>query len=274
VALALQADGWYLRSDLIWAKGISFCDTYSGSCMPESVRDRPTKAHEYVFLLSKKPRYFYDADAVREESSTPWHGVGGYREGNIDNNWGPSEYRNDERERAGRNLRTVWAINPGSFPEAHFATFSPALVEPMIRASTSERGVCPACGSPWERVTEKSTEYSPVEATTEKGDARASGTGYYRPNCKETGGVGGNTTTKTIAWQPTCTCPPADPIPATVLDIFSGAGTTLLVADRLGRDGIGIDQSEEYIQMSYDRLVGDAPMFADVRIVEAEAVPT
>jgi len=110
VALALQADGWYLRSAIIWAKGISFCPTYSGSCMPESCRDRPTNSYEMVFLLAKSESYYYDQEAVRESSSTPWHGIGGYREGNIDNNWGPQEYRNDARQRAGRNLRSVWAI--------------------------------------------------------------------------------------------------------------------------------------------------------------------
>jgi len=66
VAFALQADGWYLRSDIVWAKGVSFCSTYSGSCMPESVTDRPTKGHEYVFLLAKSKSYFYDAEAVKE----------------------------------------------------------------------------------------------------------------------------------------------------------------------------------------------------------------
>jgi hypothetical protein len=76
VAFALQDDGWFLRSDIIWAKGISFCDTYSGSCMPESVRDRPTKGHEYVFLLSKSARYYYDQEAVREANASEPHSRG------------------------------------------------------------------------------------------------------------------------------------------------------------------------------------------------------
>ena len=69
VALALRDDGWYLRSDIIWAKGVSFCPTYSGSVMPESVRDRPTSAYEHVFLLAKSKRYFYDAEAAKEAAT-------------------------------------------------------------------------------------------------------------------------------------------------------------------------------------------------------------
>jgi hypothetical protein len=153
VALALQADGWYLRSDIIWAKGISFCPTYSGSCMPESVLDRPTKGHEYVFLLSKQKRYFYDGDAVRESAANS-SGWARQRARGI-NTW---QY-NDTPERkaatgqsiesstlggTGRNLRTVWTVNPGSYKGAHFATWPPKLVRPMIKAGTSERGCCSA----------------------------------------------------------------------------------------------------------------------------------
>jgi len=97
LAFALQADGWYLRTDIIWSKP---------NCQPESVKDRPTRCHEYVFLLSKSERYVYNSDKVR----------------------GPN----------GRNLRTVWDINTQAFKDAHFATFPPALVEPCIALSTSE----------------------------------------------------------------------------------------------------------------------------------------
>jgi site-specific DNA-methyltransferase (adenine-specific)/site-specific DNA-methyltransferase (cytosine-N4-specific) len=100
VALALQADGWYLRSDIIWHKP---------NCQPESVKDRPTRAHEYVFLLSLSERYHYDHEAVRENAN----GGGGYR-----------------------NRRTVWSINTEAFPGAHFATFPPALVEPCVLAGS------------------------------------------------------------------------------------------------------------------------------------------
>ena len=102
LAFALQSDGWYLRSDIIW---------YKPNCQPESVRDRPTRAHEYIFMLSKAERYYYDYDAVCERTSS-----GG-----------------------SRNRRTVWPVNTEAFPGAHFATFPPSLIEPCI-LSGSERG--------------------------------------------------------------------------------------------------------------------------------------
>lgn len=101
VAFALQADGWYLRSDIIWAKP---------NPMPESVSDRPTKAHEYLFLLAKGERYFYDADAIREPGTYDHNGVRGYHEGNIDNDHKPTEIRGDGTSFVGRNRRTVWTI--------------------------------------------------------------------------------------------------------------------------------------------------------------------
>ena len=100
LAFALQADGWFLRSDIVW---------YKPNCQPESVKDRPTRSHEYVFLLTKSEDYFYNADAVKEPSLT-------------------------KGEK--RNRRTVWQINTEAFPEAHFATFPPKLIEPMILAGT------------------------------------------------------------------------------------------------------------------------------------------
>lgn len=103
LAFALQADGWYLRSDIVWHKP---------NCQPESVKDRPTRAHEYVFLLSKSERYFFNYEAIQEPTDRP--GV-----------W--------------RNRRTVWSINTEPFPGAHFATFPPTLVEPCILAA-SQRG--------------------------------------------------------------------------------------------------------------------------------------
>jgi site-specific DNA-methyltransferase (cytosine-N4-specific) len=103
VALALQSDGWYLRSDIVW---------YKPNCQPESVKDRPTRAHEYVFLFSKSEKYYYDHKSVMEPAN-----------GGLEM----------------RNKRTVWAINTEPFPGAHFATFPRALVEPCVLAG-SERG--------------------------------------------------------------------------------------------------------------------------------------
>jgi DNA modification methylase len=124
LAFALQADGWYLRSDIIWSKP---------NPMPESVTDRPTKAHEYVFLLTKSARYFYDADAVREPHVAPAVGGPGFSFRAYGQAATPGERVYNE---AGRNLRSVWNIPTEPFPEAHFATFPKALVEPCIKAGS------------------------------------------------------------------------------------------------------------------------------------------
>lgn len=252
VAFALRADGWWLRQDIIWSKP---------NPMPESVTDRCTKAHEYLFLLSKSERYYYDADAIREDSITgdprrPYTSEGAWqmdgrpveqrhggkpRKIKVPSGWDTGdgahgtihrdgrtlvpEYRQvgkprtagnkshkyvdayeaseteEHRTKAGlmkvadvpwysRNRRSVWTVATAPFPEAHFATFPPALVEPCILAG------CPKGG--------------------------------------------------------------------TVLDPFGGSGTTGLVADRLGRDAVLIELNPEYAEMAERRLRADAPLFAEI----------
>lgn len=147
VAFALQADSWYLRSDIIWAKP---------NPMPESVTDRPTKAHEYVFLLSKSARYFFDADAVREEPAPATLADG--RIGTLREIERPDRLLPGAPDRggtaldpnpAGRNIRSVWNIATEPFPEAHFATFPKKLVEPCVKAgsATGDLVLDPFCGS-------------------------------------------------------------------------------------------------------------------------------
>ena len=178
-ALAMQADGWILRSEIIWHKP---------NPMPESVTDRPTKAHEQIYLFSKQEKYFYDADAVREQHTSPNRtkeatrgnqayakasGVNGQPQ--RDSNGGVGYHEK------GRNLRSVWSVNTTPFSGAHFACFPPALVEPMIKAGSK--------------------------------------------------------------------------IGDTVLDPFSGSGTTLRVAVKLGRKAIGVDLSAKYLdELSPQRL--------------------
>jgi len=132
VAFALRADGWYLRSDIVWHKP---------NPMPESVTDRPTRAHEFLFLLSKSSRYFYDAEAIREDGAgrldlgrmkQPDARLG---EGGV---WAKDGTLRDE---AGRNKRDVWTVATQPFSGAHFATFSPKLIEPCILAGAPEGGV-------------------------------------------------------------------------------------------------------------------------------------
>ena len=133
VAFALQDDGWYLRSDIIWSKP---------NPMPESVRDRPTKAHEYLFLLTKRARYYYDADAVREANSPTANNRGRRRDGTANraasrrDSASISLSDNSRFDGAGRNRRSVWTVAPRPYPGAHFAVMPPALVEPCIKAGS------------------------------------------------------------------------------------------------------------------------------------------
>jgi DNA modification methylase len=182
VAFALQADGWWLRSDIIWAKP---------NPMPESVTDRPTKAHEYLFLFAKSRRYYYDAEAVAEPIAEQTE-VDRVDSGRFTPDRGFPGATDHGNGRLGanpngrRNKRTVWEIATAPFPAAHFATFPPALVEPCVLAGT-------APGS-------------------------------------------------------------------TVLDPFAGAGTTGLVALRLGRSFIGLELNPRYVEMARRRIVDDAPL--------------
>jgi DNA modification methylase len=251
VAFALQADGWWLRQDIIWAKP---------NPMPESVRDRCTKAHEYIFMLTKSPRYYYDAEAIAEELAVEPHAPGNKK---LDAS------RNDHDQMAKmwgangtRNKRSVWTVATAPFKEAHFATFPPELIEPCIKAGTSEKGCCGRCGAPWARVVERTL-------ATVKAPASGYGHGAGRNDGGRSELVGAGV--ETLGWQPSCSCDerltgiekPSN-VPCTVLDPFGGAGTTGLVADRLGRNAVLCELNPEYAGMAKRRIEGDAPLFAEV----------
>ena len=243
IAFALQADGWYLRSDIIWSKP---------NPMPESVTDRPTKSHEYVFLLSKSSRYFYDADAIKEpyaestfkRAKSVNNAAARKDNGTAINQRGLTAEQQTRAyskvtETGGRNKRSVWHIATQSFSEAHFATFPEALVEPCIKAGTSARGACPECGAPWRR--------SLLSQSSGSGDHRAA-PGQNKPFTIPRGEY----LRSTIGWEPTCTCG-GDPVPCVVLDPFAGSGTVNLVAHGLGRSSVGIELSGEYIDIIKSR---------------------
>jgi DNA modification methylase len=264
VAFALQADGWYLRQDIIWSKS---------NPMPESVRDRCTKAHEYLFLLSKSERYYYDADAIAESAISAGQDRGGGHRCNPD-------AVNDQHMKAGlskigvtgqtRNKRSVWEVATQPYSEAHFATFPSALIEPCIKAGTSEKGCCAKCGAPWVRVSAKGEPIRIGGATGCLKEGKAAGP-------MDRGGNGQwdadhlvlVAPRKTTGWSPSCSCNAAA-VPCTVLDPFAGAGTTGLVADRLGRDAILIELNPTYAAMIERRIGADAGMFADIHREAAE----
>jgi DNA modification methylase len=250
LAFALRDDGWYLRSEIIWAKRTP---------MPESVTDRPTSAHEKVFLLSRSPRYFFDGEAVKEASKYP----GDERHLRTDLTTELARPDNGSRMRTGnppaetRNLRNVWLLGPEPFHDAHFATFPTEIPRRAILAGTSAKGVCPKCGAPWVRVVEKG---DPDKETTR-------GSQPWAAITNQRDSVGGlpHRDTRTLGWRVSCDHPTLNPVPAMVLDPFFGAGTTGLVADQLGRDCIGIELNPTYAEMAERRIRGDAGMFADVR---------
>jgi DNA modification methylase len=266
VAFALQADGWYLRSDIIWHKP---------NPMPESVRDRPTKAHEYVFLLSKRPRYYYDAEAVREPHATAATNkryrltpaeyeaakAGSYHDNSCDPTQGmmqKSKPRVVMGHPSGKNARTVWTITPRPFKGAHFATFPAELAERCIKAGSSERGKCPECGAAWVRVVERELIHTQRVHNAPKYDPEGQ-PGNMAANRHRDGHIPGRIETTTTGWRPTCSHD-LEPVPDVVLDPFAGAGTVGLVCQRLGRDHLGIELNPAYRQMAIDRIAADSPM--------------
>ena len=172
VAFALQADGWYLRQDIIWAKP---------NPMPESVTDRCTKSHEYIFLLAKNPKYYFDNEAIKEKTLT--NDISNRDRDNSKLNNTPGRARMaglKTNSYEARNKRSVWTITTKPFKGAHFATFPEDLIIPMVKAGCPENGI--------------------------------------------------------------------------ILDPFFGAGTTGVVAKKLGRNYIGIELNPDYAKMAEERI--------------------
>ena len=268
LALALQADGWWLRSDIIWHKP---------NPMPESSRDRPTSAHEHVFLLTRSSRYYYDGAAVREDAEYGRRDTAGVWRGGAyvnqktgqDNSVGTGLANSvtGRHPETGRNLRNVWTISTQGFPDSHFATFPTALAERCIKAGTSERGCCSQCGKPWVREARPGLG---LGAYNDHSMDAVAGMGAPSPN-KLNGArlaaLRAAQPTVTTGWRAGCDHE-APVVPCTVLDPFAGAGTTLLVADRLQRDSIGIELNPAYTEMAMERCRDDAPLFVDAPVPE------
>jgi DNA modification methylase len=300
LAFALRADGWYLRSSIVWQKA---------NPLPESVRDRCTSSYENVFMLSKSGRYLFDSLAIAEPLDRPAEHLrktpgkfGGA------NKWLEASKQNrtqSGREYVGtptgtRNCRDVWTISTQSSKLKFYAAFPEKLAERCILAGSSERGCCPKCGAGWVRVLApkpkmadpKQHEYRGVWSTQDPQAAsrrmllnvkqardagedhdnpfRGTATLGFRPACPHYDDRYCTEFPKSRSarkrsqrdasgdwWKRVRRRPGKDDwpvVPAVVLDCFAGSGTTLLVAQRLGRRSIGIELSESYCQMSRERI--------------------
>lgn len=286
VAFALQDAGWLLRQDIIWEKT---------NAMPSSVKDRPTGVHEYMFLFSKKSRYFYDAEAIKERAIRPgavqtFGGAKGraYTPPETDPNFrsGSEQWGRQVRCAETRNRRSVWPIATQPFKGEHYATYPEALVEPCILAATSAAGCCPKCATPYQRVVAHKANYTKREASRASANlkpTKVDSTGWEPP------------TVQTLGWRSGCQChqlavleqqqfhstsdgirPPPDDgedatqtptpfslsdsiiqtVPCVVLDPFGGSGTTARVALRLGRSCKLIELNPDYLRHIHSRIDG------------------
>ncbi len=236
VAFALQADGWYLRQDIIWSKP---------NPMPESVTDRCTKAHEYIFLMTKKPRYYYDAVAIREEAQ--YGRCATFRSAKYENNNAHDNSAvdvegygaNTPSYAGGRNKRSVWTVPTAPYSEAHFATFPPNLILPCILAGCPER-VCKKCGEPRRRIveSERKPTRNVVASKTHGRDSAEFGNKDPQRHITET---------TTTGWTD-CGCN-AGFDGGIVMDPFMGSGTVGLVAYQNNRHYIGIELNPEYCEL-------------------------
>lgn len=258
-ALAVQADGWHLRSGMPWLKR---------NAMPESATDRPTTTIEYVYLLAKSQSYYFDAEAIKQPSTGQTGKAASFKRVTKEKlipGQSATQHRNDRDDNecgeSGRLFRSsdlffkTWqgaimadetpialVVNTNGYSGAHFATFPEKLVDPMILAGTSAHGVCSECGAPWVRAVEK------IGGSWEERKAAGAPMRYGMNNNKGEAITNyGNSQSQTTGWRPSCKCEHNQPVPATVLDCFNGSGTTGRVANRLGRAYIGVDVAEEYL---------------------------
>lgn len=175
------------------------------------------------------------------------------------NKWGARHegWEATKGDRVGRNKRSVWPLATEPFPDAHFATAPTALVEPCLKAGTSEKGCCPKCGAPWVRVGETTYE-NPGQRTTNgpRSLAQRHEAAGFETRLEK------SFTTK--GWKQGCDCNASDPVPCTVIDPFFGSGTTGVVADRLRLNCIGIELNPEYAEMARARLKADGGLFMDM----------
>lgn len=283
LAFALRADGWYLRQDIIWHKTTS---------MPESVVDRCTKNHEYIFLLTKSVKYYYDHIAIMQPAKNAADDQRRLTKQKNGNKTEPDELRNGLRVRKSgnkerkpglergcpddtgsnvcsnvpwegimANKRSVWTVTPRAFTDAHFATYPQELIIDCIKAGTSEYGCCGTCGSPYKRLYKQHLVPGYAASFNSKPDQRdAQDAGSNR--MKDGHKPGWVNSVEQLGFVPSCKCYNSVRVPSVVIDPFFGAGTTGLVARKLGRNFIGIELNKKYIdEIANPRLIKELGLF-------------
>jgi len=254
VALALQLDGWYLRQDIIWHKP---------NPMPESIKDRCTKAHEYIFLLSKSPKYYFDNEAIKEDAVAKDRAAGNkVPQKGTDQPFSETKQgliKAQQKKYQKRNKRSVWTVTTKPFKGAHFATFPMDLIEPCVLAGCPEK-ICIDCGKPYKRVMQQPKPLE-VERNKRSGldDRKIGGVldKYNRENPPIDLGL-----------QKQCDCKTNETKPGTVLDPFAGSGTTGIVAVSHNRDAVLLELNEEYIELAEQRIKDQAGMFVNLEIIK------
>lgn len=227
VVFGLQDDGWYLRSDVIWNRP---------NAMPSSATDRPTKSHEYVFLMAKSQKYFYDQEAIREPHTDKTKRL----------------VKIGESHPHGRNKRSVWNIPTKPSPKSlglHFAIMPEELVSPCLLAGTSSRGCCPSCGKPWIRTFIRGEPQTHQWGKQEK--IHLSQGRHGKSSLMSTGMIWPKIPT---GWKQWCKCDEQAPVPCVVLDPFCGSGTVGVVAIKNYRRFVGIDLNPIYCDMARKRI--------------------
>lgn len=283
--------------------------------MPESIDDRPSRCHEYIFLLSKRPKYFYDKEAVKQPTSINSHARAERYRSAAANEFPSANMRDENRRRipkayykepgptsrihrprdvkhsgkkirpranesysaavvglsTKRNLRSVWAINASGYKGAHFATFPAKLALLPILAGTSAHGCCAACGAPYKRILKNGKAdlaHQVLCGGDQNGNYNGQATKEFDLNGVQNASdvkrriLAGMVEKITVGWEKTChkKCECTEVIPCTVLDCFSGSGTSLAVAFENGRSSIGIELNPEYAELSRERLRSITPL--------------
>ena len=301
LAIALQDDGWWVRDVGVWHKTNPTPESVKDR--PANCYEHVfflTKARYYFYdhfavrvpakadSMARLRRAYrgYTPDGQDEHK-----GIMGPRE-RRPSNWADSDFYHDQDPRypvrprgherpqtgldqatrdeqmaGGANFRNVWSVATVGFPGSHYATFPPKLIEPFVKASTSEQGVCPECGEPWERLLEvegrREGGYHDHSDDLGAGQSQAKSAPFIRR--------------KTVGWSLACACAgaeavakPTHGVPATLLDPFAGVCTVGLVAARLGRSAELIEINPEYVDLGSKRIFDDNPLFADLEVIRLD----